>query len=36
VILRFHPYQFDLAADFEGTARIYGRCRQAGINPASR
>ena len=24
---------FDAAADFEGAARIYRRCRQAGITP---
>jgi predicted nucleic acid-binding protein len=33
LLLRFHLYQFDAAADFEGAARIYRRCRQAGITP---
>ena len=33
LLLRFHLYQFDPAADFEGAARIYRRCRQAGITP---
>jgi predicted nucleic acid-binding protein len=30
---RFHLCQFDAAADFDGAARIYRRCRQAGITP---
>jgi predicted nucleic acid-binding protein len=33
LLLRFHLYSFDAAADFEGAARIYRRCRQAGITP---
>jgi predicted nucleic acid-binding protein len=33
LLLRFQLYQFDAAADFEGAARIYRRCRQAGITP---
>lgn len=33
LLLRFHLYQFDAAADFEGAARIYRRCRHAGITP---
>jgi len=33
LLLRFHLYRFDAAADFEGAARIYRRCRQAGITP---
>lgn len=28
---RFHLCQFDAAADFDGAAHIYRRCRQAGI-----
>jgi predicted nucleic acid-binding protein len=30
LLLRF---RFDPAADFDGAARIYRRCRQAGITP---
>jgi hypothetical protein len=33
LLLRFHLYRFDPAADFEGAARIYRRCRQAGMTP---
>src|ERR1700726_7165 len=33
LLLRFRLYQFDATADFEGAARIYRRCRQAGITP---
>lgn len=33
LLQRFHLYQFDSAADFDGAARIYRRCRQAGITP---
>ena len=33
LLLRFHLYRLDAAADFEGAARIYRRCRQAGITP---
>jgi predicted nucleic acid-binding protein len=33
LLLRFHLYPFDAVADFESAARIYRRCRQAGITP---
>ena len=33
LLLRFHLCRFDAAADFESAARIYRRCRQAGITP---
>jgi predicted nucleic acid-binding protein len=33
LLLRFHLYRFDAAADFEGAAHIYRRCRQAGTTP---
>jgi predicted nucleic acid-binding protein len=33
LLLRFHLYHFDAAADFDGAARIYRRCQQAGITP---
>jgi predicted nucleic acid-binding protein len=33
LLLRFHLYHVDAAADFDGAARIYRRCRQAGITP---
>jgi predicted nucleic acid-binding protein len=33
LLLRFHLYRFDPAADFEGAAGIYRRCRQAGVTP---
>jgi predicted nucleic acid-binding protein len=33
LLLRFHLYTFDAAADFEGAARIYRRCRRAGVTP---
>jgi len=33
LLLRFHLYRFDATADFDGAARIYRRCRQAGITP---
>jgi predicted nucleic acid-binding protein len=33
LLLRFHLYPFDAAADFESAARVYRRCRQAGITP---
>lgn len=33
LLLRFHLYHFDATADFDGAARIYRRCRQAGITP---
>ena len=33
LLQRFHLYQFDAVTDFESAARIYRRCRQAGITP---
>ena len=33
LLQRFHLCQFDAVADFDGAARIYRRCRQAGITP---
>jgi len=33
LLLRFHVHHFDVVADFEAAARIYRRCRQAGITP---
>jgi predicted nucleic acid-binding protein len=33
LLLRFHLCHFDAVADFDGAARIYRRCRQAGITP---
>jgi predicted nucleic acid-binding protein len=33
LLLRFHLYRFDAAADFEGAARIYRHCRKAGVTP---
>jgi len=33
LLLRFHLLRFDSAADFEGAARIYRRCRSAGVIP---
>jgi predicted nucleic acid-binding protein len=33
LLLRFHLHHLDAAADFDGAARIYRRCRQAGITP---
>ena len=33
LLLRFHLHRFDPAADFDAAARIYRRCRQAGITP---
>jgi len=33
LLLRFHLYRFDPAADFDAAVRIYRRCRQAGITP---
>jgi predicted nucleic acid-binding protein len=33
LLLRFHLHRFDTAADFDAAARIYRRCRQAGITP---
>jgi predicted nucleic acid-binding protein len=33
LLLRFHLLPFDAAADFEGAARIYRRCRTVGVTP---
>jgi predicted nucleic acid-binding protein len=33
LLLRFELLRFDPVSDFEGTARIYRRCRAAGITP---
>jgi predicted nucleic acid-binding protein len=33
LLLRFHLLPFEAAADFEGAARIYRRCRSVGITP---
>jgi predicted nucleic acid-binding protein len=33
LLLRFHLCRFDPAADFDAAARIYRRCRQAGVTP---
>jgi predicted nucleic acid-binding protein len=33
LMLRFELLRFDPAADFEGAARIYRRCRAAGVTP---
>jgi predicted nucleic acid-binding protein len=33
LLLRFHLCPFDSAADFDGAARIYRRCRRAGVTP---
>jgi predicted nucleic acid-binding protein len=33
LLRRFHLLPFDARADFEGAARIYQRCRRAGITP---
>jgi predicted nucleic acid-binding protein len=33
LLLRCHLHRFDAAADFDAAARIYRRCRQAGITP---
>jgi predicted nucleic acid-binding protein len=33
LLLRFRLCHFDAAADFDGAARIYRRCRQASITP---
>jgi predicted nucleic acid-binding protein len=33
LLLRFHLCRFDPAADFDGAALIYRRCRQAGVTP---
>ncbi|TQN40757.1 hypothetical protein FHU33_0106 [Blastococcus colisei] len=33
LLARFRPLSFDPVADFESAARIYRRCRKAGITP---
>jgi hypothetical protein len=33
LLLRFQLLGFDAAADFDGAARIYRRCRAAGVTP---
>jgi predicted nucleic acid-binding protein len=33
LLLRFTLLRFDAAADFDGAARIYRRCRAAGFTP---
>lgn len=33
LLLRFELLAFDAAADFDGAARIYRRCRAAGVTP---
>jgi predicted nucleic acid-binding protein len=33
LLLRFELLQFEAAADFDGAARIYRRCRSAGVTP---
>ncbi len=33
LLLRFHRLRFDVVVDFDGAARIYRSCRQAGITP---
>ena len=33
LLLRFDLLRFDATADFDGAARIYRRCRSAGITP---
>jgi predicted nucleic acid-binding protein len=33
LLLRFQLIAFDAAADFDGAARIYRRCRAAGVTP---
>ncbi|MGH9064890.1 MAG: type II toxin-antitoxin system VapC family toxin [Acidimicrobiales bacterium] len=33
LLLRFDLHHFDAAADFDGAARIYRRCRRAGVTP---
>jgi predicted nucleic acid-binding protein len=33
LLLRFRLCRFDPVADFDGAARIYRRCRQAGVTP---
>ena len=33
LLLRFHLLGFDVAADFDASARIYRQCRRAGVTP---
>ena len=33
LLLRFDLLAFDIAADFDAAARIYRRCRRAGVTP---
>ena len=33
LLQRFHLHQFDAVTDLDGAARIYRRCRQAGVTP---
>ena len=33
LLLRFDLLTFDVVADFDGAARIYRRCRRAGVTP---
>jgi predicted nucleic acid-binding protein len=33
LLRRFHQLSFDPVADFDGAARIYRRCRAAGVTP---
>ena len=34
LLRRFHLLRFDAVSDFEGAARIYRRCRGAGVTPS--
>ena len=33
LLLRFELLPFDVVADFDGAARLYRRCRRAGVTP---
>jgi predicted nucleic acid-binding protein len=33
LLLRFELLSFDVVADFDGAARLYRRCRRAGVTP---
>ena len=33
LLLRFELLAFDVVADFDGAARLYRRCRRAGVTP---
>ena len=33
LLLRFEVLTFDVLADFDGAARLYRRCRRAGVTP---